>query len=114
MKFRQVALTAQMLVCLSGGGKVEIKSEKVDFKTVQSKVGSMEKINHVPGGGKKKVNALCEQHTALTTCLYMASFFIQHQLSTNVIKVLSLDIDPDRTNTAEPQSLVVVDRKGEV
>lgn len=34
---------------------MEIKSEKVDFKTVQSKVGSMENVAHVPGGGKKKV-----------------------------------------------------------
>lgn len=36
---------------------MEIKSEKVDFKTVQSKVGSLENITHVPGGGKKKVHA---------------------------------------------------------
>lgn len=34
---------------------MEIKSEKVEFKTVQSKVGSLENVTHVPGGGKKKV-----------------------------------------------------------
>uniref|UniRef100_A0A3Q2CKE0 Microtubule-associated protein n=1 Tax=Cyprinodon variegatus TaxID=28743 RepID=A0A3Q2CKE0_CYPVA len=39
------------------GGKVEIKSEKVDFKTVQSKVGSLENVTHVPGGGKKKIES---------------------------------------------------------
>lgn len=44
-----------MCVCVSGGGKLEIKSEKVDFTSVQSKVGSLENISHVPGGGKKKV-----------------------------------------------------------
>lgn len=43
---------------------MEIKSEKVDFTTVQSKVGSLENISHVPGGGKKKVNA----DNMLTTC----------------------------------------------
>lgn len=46
---------APQLFCSLGGGKVEIKSEKVDFKTVQSKVGSMENVTHIPGGGKKKV-----------------------------------------------------------
>ena len=44
------------LFCPSGGGKVEIKSEKVDFKTVHSKVGSLENVTHVAGGGKKKVH----------------------------------------------------------
>lgn len=34
---------------------MEIKSERVDFKEVHSKVGSLENITHVPGGGKKKV-----------------------------------------------------------
>ncbi|MBN3290220.1 TAU protein, partial [Polypterus senegalus] len=36
-----------------GGGNIEIKSEKMDFK-VQSKIGSLENIGHVPGGGNKK------------------------------------------------------------
>uniref|UniRef100_A0A3Q2QLI1 Microtubule-associated protein n=1 Tax=Fundulus heteroclitus TaxID=8078 RepID=A0A3Q2QLI1_FUNHE len=45
------------LYCFSGGGKVEIKSEKVDFKTVQSKVGSLGNVTHVPGGGKKKIES---------------------------------------------------------
>lgn len=44
-------------LCVSGGGKLEIKSEKVDFKSVQSKVGSLENVTHVPGGGKKRVHA---------------------------------------------------------
>lgn len=34
---------------------MEIKSEKVAVKAVQSKVGSLENVTHVPGGGKKKV-----------------------------------------------------------
>lgn len=46
-----------MCVCDPGGGKLEIKSEKVEFKGVQSKVGSMDNVTHVPGGGKKKVYA---------------------------------------------------------
>ncbi|NXS23541.1 TAU protein, partial [Mystacornis crossleyi] len=39
-----------------GGGQVEVKSEKLDFKDkVQSKIGSLDNISHVPGGGNKKV-----------------------------------------------------------
>lgn len=39
-----------------GGGLVEVKSEKLDFKDkVQSKIGSLDNITHVPGGGNKKV-----------------------------------------------------------
>jgi len=35
---------------------VEVKSEKLDFKDkVQSKIGSLDNISHVPGGGNKKV-----------------------------------------------------------
>lgn len=41
-------------ICILGGGNVEIKSEKLDFKG-QSKVGSLENIGHVPKGGQKKV-----------------------------------------------------------
>ncbi|NXU06278.1 TAU protein, partial [Buphagus erythrorhynchus] len=42
---------------LPGGGQVEVKSEKLDFKDkVQSKIGSLDNISHVPGGGNKKVN----------------------------------------------------------
>lgn len=41
---------------LPGGGQVEVKSEKLDFKDkVQSKIGSLDNISHVPGGGNKKV-----------------------------------------------------------
>ncbi|KAJ8383494.1 hypothetical protein AAFF_G00220110 [Aldrovandia affinis] len=39
---------------MGGGGNVEIKSEKLDFK-VQSKVGSLGNIGHVAGGGQKKI-----------------------------------------------------------
>ncbi|KAG2461132.1 TAU protein, partial [Polypterus senegalus] len=39
-----------------GGGNIEIKSEKMDFK-VQSKIGSLENIGHVPGGGNKKIES---------------------------------------------------------
>lgn len=51
-----------MYCSVSGGGKLEIKSEKVDLKAVQSKVGSLENITHVPGGGKKKVHANMQTH----------------------------------------------------
>lgn len=34
---------------------MEIKSEKVEFKEVQSKVGSLENVTHIPGGGRKRV-----------------------------------------------------------
>lgn len=37
-----------------GGGNVEIKNEKLEYKA-QSKVGSLDNITHVPGGGVKKV-----------------------------------------------------------
>lgn len=36
---------------------MEVKSEKLDFKDrVQSKIGSLDNITHVPGGGNKKVS----------------------------------------------------------
>uniref|UniRef100_A0A8C5XBW5 Microtubule-associated protein n=1 Tax=Microcebus murinus TaxID=30608 RepID=A0A8C5XBW5_MICMU len=42
--------------CVPGGGQVEVKSEKLDFKDrVQSKIGSLDNITHVPGGGNKKI-----------------------------------------------------------
>lgn len=35
---------------------MEVKSEKLDFKDrVQSKIGSLDNITHIPGGGNKKV-----------------------------------------------------------
>lgn len=37
---------------------MEIKSEKLDFK-VQSKIGSMDNVGHVAGGGGRKVNSHC-------------------------------------------------------
>lgn len=44
------------LPCVPGGGQVEVKSEKLDFKDrVQSKIGSLDNITHVPGGGNKKI-----------------------------------------------------------
>lgn len=56
--FIYIVLCVYVHLCVvSGGGKVEIKSEKVDFKTVQSKVGSLENITYMPGGGKNKVHA---------------------------------------------------------
>ncbi|KAJ4940344.1 hypothetical protein JOQ06_026651 [Pogonophryne albipinna] len=36
-----------------GGGNIEIKNEKVEFKG-QSKVGSLGNIGHVPGGGQRR------------------------------------------------------------
>lgn len=42
------------LLFSSGGGNVEIKTEKLEFRA-QSKVGSLDNITHIPGGGVKKV-----------------------------------------------------------
>lgn len=48
--------TVLFVCCVPGGGQVEVKSEKLDFKDrVQSKIGSLDNITHVPGGGHKKV-----------------------------------------------------------
>lgn len=51
---------------------MEIKSEKVEFKEVQSKVGSLENVTHVPGGGRKRVSTdtITYKHAndMLTTC----------------------------------------------
>lgn len=46
---------------------MEVKSEKLDFKDkVQSKIGSLDNISHVPGGGNKKVKGCWveSRHTA--------------------------------------------------
>ncbi len=41
-----------------GGGEVQIESHKVSFKEkVQPKVGSMDNVNHEPGGGNVKVSS---------------------------------------------------------
>ena len=45
----------ELLFC-SGGGNVEIKNEKLEFRA-QSKVGSLDNITHTPGGGVKKVQS---------------------------------------------------------
>ncbi|OCT62247.1 hypothetical protein XELAEV_18043331mg [Xenopus laevis] len=37
-----------------GGGNVELKSEKLEFDKIQSKIGSLDNVTHVPGGGAKK------------------------------------------------------------
>lgn len=37
---------------------MEIKSEKVEFKDVQSKVGSLGNVTHIAGGGKKRVRKM--------------------------------------------------------
>lgn len=47
---------------------MEVKSEKLDFKDkVQSKIGSLDNISHVPGGGNKKVKGqwLVSRHDVL-------------------------------------------------
>lgn len=63
-----VGLFVCLLKCCTflpaGGGNVEIKSEKLEFKA-QSKVGSLENIGHVAGGGAKKVSS-CLHATRLT------------------------------------------------
>lgn len=38
-----------------GGGNIEIRSEKLEFKA-QSKIGSLDNIGHVAGGGQKRVS----------------------------------------------------------
>lgn len=44
---------------------MEVKSEKLDFKDrVQSKIGSLDNITHVPGGGNKKVKGAGQRGTA--------------------------------------------------
>lgn len=49
-----------------GGGNIEIKNEKLEFK-VQSKIGSLDNIGHVPGGGQRKVKK--KQNTHMLLCL---------------------------------------------
>ncbi|CAL8301846.1 unnamed protein product [Lota lota] len=39
-----------------GGGNIEIKHDKVDFK-VQSKIGSLDNIGHVAGGGQRRIES---------------------------------------------------------
>ena len=42
---------------------MEVKSEKLDFKDrVQSKIGSLDNITHVPGNKKKKKKILLEKN----------------------------------------------------
>uniref|UniRef100_A0A7P0T936 Microtubule-associated protein n=1 Tax=Homo sapiens TaxID=9606 RepID=A0A7P0T936_HUMAN len=49
-------VSASQVAGITGGGQVEVKSEKLDFKDrVQSKIGSLDNITHVPGGGNKKI-----------------------------------------------------------
>lgn len=50
-------LTSSLPCCSSGGGNIEIKHEKLEFK-VQSKIGSLDNIGHVPGGGQRRVITL--------------------------------------------------------
>lgn len=52
----------------SGGGNVEIKNEKMEFRA-QSKVGSLDNITHVPGGGVKKVWSWPTWHKGPLTAL---------------------------------------------
>lgn len=39
---------------VQGGGNIEIRSEKLEFRA-QSKIGSMDNIKHTPGGGSRRV-----------------------------------------------------------
>lgn len=48
---------------------MEVKSEKLDFKDrVQSKIGSLDNITHVPGGGNKKVKGAGREEEAALGC----------------------------------------------
>lgn len=51
----------------SGGGNIEIKNEKLEFK-VQSKIGSLDNIGHVPGGGQRKVRTLRPDSVFMVSC----------------------------------------------
>jgi hypothetical protein len=52
---------------------VEVKSEKLDFKDrVQSKIGSLDNITHVPGGGNKKVKGAGQGGSQGQTWVLMA------------------------------------------
>lgn len=42
------------IVVFAGGGNIEIRSEKLEFKA-QSKIGSLDNIGHVAGGGQRRV-----------------------------------------------------------
>ncbi|CDQ63605.1 unnamed protein product [Oncorhynchus mykiss] len=72
-----------------GGGNVEIKSEKLDFK-VQSKIGSMDNIGHVAGGGQRRIEShkLTFRETAKARTDHGAEIIsleddpLSHQLST--------------------------------
>lgn len=49
---------------------MEVKSEKLDFKDkVQSKIGSLDNISHVPGGGNKKVKGSVVRAGLLCCCV---------------------------------------------
>ena len=60
---------------------MEIKSEKVDFKAVQSKVGSLDNVTHVAGGGKKKVQTKHAECLHLYSSSYCYCCEVMHQSS---------------------------------
>lgn len=61
-------------MCAAGGGDVKIESHKVSFKDkAQSKVGSMDNVSHLPGGGNIKVS-LSHKSTQLHTFLQMKAY----------------------------------------
>lgn len=67
-----------MMLFSSGGGNVEIKNEKLEFK-VQSKIGSLDNIGHVPGGGQRKVRTPRPNTFTLvirSCCVALSSFML--------------------------------------
>lgn len=71
--------------CSSGGGNIEIKNEKLEFK-VQSKIGSLDNIGHVPGGGQKRVITLrtppaARHHRPLFTLSWKKKPFHPHDIN---------------------------------
>lgn len=45
---------------------MEVKSEKLEFDKIQSKIGSLDNITHTPGGGAKKREKENEEQTGDT------------------------------------------------
>ncbi|XP_078140686.1 microtubule-associated protein tau [Centroberyx gerrardi] len=89
-----------------GGGKVEIKSEKLDF-VAQSKVGSLENLGHIAGGGKKKIEShkLSFKETAKARTDHGADIIVQSGSTHSSPRRLSNDSSSGSLNEAEAPPL---------
>lgn len=70
------------LTLFSGGGNVEIRSEKIEIKA-QSKIRSLDNIGHVAGGGQRKVNT--RKNSIILVCGFV-HFFSIYLNSLNVVQ----------------------------